>query len=160
MIARNRKIINKTKEIIKHKNGNNNNKKAIGFFRKYFSFKSKHAQRLYLFVLTAALVITILSYNYAPNIVVEIGKPSPRTIKASRNVDFEDMEKTEEDRSKNVAEVEDVYKYDVNILSGEEGALYQIRYFYTLARIVQKKVDMSFEEKVEYLSNMLGNVYP
>jgi len=160
MIARNRKIINKTKEIIKPKNGSNNNKKAAGFFRKYFSFKSKHAQRLYLFVLTAALVITILSYNYTPNIEVEIGKLSPRTIKASRNVDFEDIEKTEEDRSKNVAEVEDVYKYDVSILSGEEGALYQIRYFYTLAGIVQKKEDMSFEEKVEYLSNLLGNVYP
>ncbi|GAH94168.1 unnamed protein product [marine sediment metagenome] len=73
--------------------------------------------------------------------------------------EFEDVEKTEEDRNKNEAEVEDVYVYDINVLSGEEGALYQIGYFYLLTGIVQKKEDKSFEEKVDYMTNLLGNQY-
>ena len=158
MVAKNRNIRDKTKELIKSENGNK--KKAQGFFRKYFFFRSKQAQRVYLFVLTIGLVITILSYNYTPDIGIELGKTSSRTIKANKNIEFEDIEKTEEDRNKNEAEVEDIYSYDVGILNGEEGTLYQIRYFYILTRVVQKKEDISFEEKVSYLANMLGNIYP
>ncbi|GAH59334.1 unnamed protein product [marine sediment metagenome] len=105
------------------------------------------------------MVLFLLSYSYSPDIGVELGKPSPRTIKANKGIEFEDVEKTEEDRNKNEAEVEDVYVYDINVLSGEEGALYQIRYFYLLTGIVQKKEDKSFEEKVDYMTNLLGNQY-
>jgi putative nucleotidyltransferase with HDIG domain len=153
MIARNKK----NKELLKTEKSKL--EKTRGFINKYFSYRSKIAQRIYMFILTLALVVSILSYNYAPDIGVEVGKPSPRTIKATRGIEFEDVVKTEEDRNKNEAEVEDVYVYDIDVLNGEEGALYQIRYFYLLTGIVQKKEDESFEEKVDYMTNLLSSQY-
>jgi putative nucleotidyltransferase with HDIG domain len=158
MIAKNKNIKSKTKEIIKKSEGGNK-VKPQNFFLKYFSFKSKIAQRIYIFVLTLAFIAAMLSYDYTPDIGIELDKPSPRTIKANKSIEFEDVEKTEEDRNKNEAGVEDIYVYDVDILNGEEGALYKIRYFYLLTGIVQKKEDKSFEEKVDYLTNLFGNVY-
>jgi len=134
--------------------------KPEGFFRKFFAFGNPAARRLYILILSLGLVVTILSYVYAPDIGVELGAPSPRTIKANRGIEFEDMQKTEEARNINEAEVEDRYVYDLDVLSGEEGSLYRIRYFYLLTSVVQKKQDMTMEEKVDYLTNLLGNEYP
>lgn len=139
--------------------GNSKSGRLKNFIIRYFSFRSKIAQRIYIFILTLGLVVVSLSYNYAPDIGIELGKPSPRTVKATRNIEFEDVEKTEEDRNKNEAEVEDIYVYDIDVLSGEEGALYQIRYFYLLTGIVQKKEDKTFEEKIDYMNNLLGGQY-
>jgi len=135
-------------------------KRAQSFALRYFSARSRFAQRMYIFILTLGLVIAILTYNYSPDIGIELGSPSPRTIKANRAIEFEDVEKTEEDRNKNEAGVEDIYAYDIETLSGEEGALYKIKYFYLLTGIVQKKEDMSFEERVDYMVNLLNNDYP
>jgi len=131
-----------------------------GFFWKYFSFRSKIAQRMYIFVLTLGLIVAVLAYDYSPDIEIELEQASPRTIKANKGIEFEDIQKTAEDRNKNEAEVEDIYVYDIDVLNGEEGALYQIRYFYLLAGVVQKKEDMTFEEKIDYLTNLFGNQYP
>jgi cyclic-di-AMP phosphodiesterase PgpH len=153
MIARNKK----NKEF--KENGNSKPGRLKNFIVRYFSFRSKIAQRIYIFIMTLGLVVVSLSYNYAPDIGIELGKPSPRTVKATRNIEFEDVEKTEEDRNKNEAEVEDIYVYDIDVLSGEEGALYQVRYFYLLTGIVQKKEDKTFEEKIDYMNNLLGGQY-
>jgi len=159
MIARSKNIKNSTKALIK--SGQYEDIKSTkGFFWRYFSFKSRSAQRFYIFLLTAAAIIFILSYNYTPDIGIELGKPSPRTIKANRDIQFEDTVKTEEDRAKNEALVEDLYIYDTEVLNGPEGALFQIKYFFNLARIVKNKEDKSPEEKITYLSNILGNIYP
>ncbi|MCG2791425.1 MAG: HDIG domain-containing protein [Actinomycetia bacterium] len=154
MIARNKN----NKELPKTEKGKL--EKAKDFINKYFSFSSKIAQRMYIFILTLGLVVAILTYSYSPDIGIELGKPSPRTIKANKGIEFEDVEKTEEDKNKNEAGVEDVYAYDIDVLNGEEGALYQIKYFYLLTSIVQKKEDKTFEEKVDYMTNLLGSKYP
>jgi len=153
MIAKNR-----TKKIILK--DSKKDKEADGFFRRFFAPGSKTAQKLYLFTVTLVLVVAILSYVYAPDIGIELGSPSPRTIKANKGIEFEDIQKTEEDRNLNEAEVEDIYRYNLEVLSGEEGSLYQIRYFYLLTSVVQKKEDMIIEEKVDYLTNLFGNDYP
>ena len=159
MIARNRSLKNQTKEIIKS-DEDEAIKTPKGFFRKYFSFRSKIAQRIYIFVFSAVAIAAMLSYNYTPNIGIEMGKPSPRNIKANKSIQFEDVAKTEEDRNKNEAQVEDVYVYDPEVLNGKEGVLYQIKYFYLLSQIVQKSEGKTIEEKVAYLTNLFGNTYP
>ena len=153
MIARNRG----NKELSEIENGRF--KKFKKFLYTYFSFRSKISQRIYIFAFTLVVVTAVLAFSYSPDIGIELGKPSPRTIKATRNIEFEDVEKTEEDRNKNEAEVEDIYVYDIDVLNGEEGALYQIRYFYLLTGIVQKKENKTFEEKVDYLNNLLNGQY-
>lgn len=153
MIARNKN----NKELLK--NGKSRLEKTRDFINKYFSFRSKIAQRMYIFILTLGLVTAILTYSYAPDIGIELGRPSPRTIKATRGIELEDTAQTEEDRNINEAEVEDVYEYDISVLNGERGSLYQIRYFYLLTGIVQKKEDKSFEEKVDYMTNLLSGQY-
>ncbi len=159
MAARNKSLKNRTEEIIKTDEGMPS-KNPQGFFRKYFSFKSKIAQRIYIFAFSVVAVAAMLSYNYTPNIGIELGKPSPRSIKANKDIQFEDFVKTAEDRSKNEAQMEDVYVYDPSILNGQEGALYQIKYFYLLTQIVSKKDDKPIEEKASYLTNLFGNEYP
>ncbi|MFA5015132.1 MAG: HDIG domain-containing metalloprotein [Actinomycetota bacterium] len=153
MIARNKN----NKELLKTEKSKL--EKTRDFISKYFSFRSKFAQRMYIFILTLGLVTAALTYNYAPDMGVELGQPSPRTIKANRGIEFEDDIQTEEDRNINEAEVEDVYVYDISVLNGERGSLYQIRYFYLLTGIVQKKDDKSFEEKVDYMTNLLSSQY-
>lgn len=157
MIARNKKIKNETKGIIN--SDKNGEKHGGGFFSKYISFRSLLAKRIYIFVFTFILLAGMLSYQYQPNIGINLGEPSPRTLKANKTIEFEDVEKTEEDRNKNEAEVEDIYIYDIETLTGQEGALYQIRYFYLLSGIVAEGEDKIFEEKVDYLTNLLGNRY-
>src|SRR3990170_33179 len=103
MITRN----NKNKELLKNKKSKL--EKTRDFISKYFSYWSKIAQRMYIFILTLGLVTTALTYNYAPDIGIELGKPSPRTIKATQGIEFEDVIQTEEDRNINEAEVEDIY---------------------------------------------------
>lgn len=150
------------KDKIKNINPKNNGQgeDTAGFFRRFFSPASRTARRLYIFIISLGLVVAILSYVYAPDIGIELGNPSPRTIKANKGIEFEDVQKTEEDRNTNEAEVEDQYVYNLEVLSGEGGSLYQIRYFYLLTSVVQKKQDMTVEEKVDYLTNLLGNEYP
>jgi putative nucleotidyltransferase with HDIG domain len=159
MVARNRNLKNQTKEIIKS-DEDEAIKTPKGFFRKYFSFRSKIAQRIYIFVFSAVAIAAMLSYNYTPNIGIELGKPSPRNIKANKSIQFEDVAKTEEDKNKNEAQVEDVYVYDPEVLNGKEGVLYQIKYFYLLSLIVQKSTGKTIEEKVAYLTNLFGSTYP
>jgi len=149
MIARNKN----NKELLKIEKSKL--EKTRDFISKYFSFRSKIAQRMYIFILTLGLITAILTYNYAPDIGIELGKPSPRTIKATRGIEFEDVIQTEEDRNINEAEVEDVYAYDIEVLNE---SLYQIRYFYILTGIVQKK-EISFEEQVDYMTNLLSSQY-
>jgi len=148
------------KKKIKKMDTGNPEKRPEGFFKRFFSFGSPAAQRLYIFIISLGLVAATLSYVYAPDIGIELGAPSPRTIKANKGIEFEDEQKTEEDRNTSEAEVEDQYVYNLDVLSGEEGSLYQIRYFYLLTSVVQKKQEMAIEEKVDYLTNLLGNEYP
>jgi len=159
MIARNRSLKIKTKEIIK--SGEDDFVKSPqGFFWKYFSLKSRIAQRIYIFVFAVAAIGAILAYNYTPDIGVKLGVQSPRTIKANKAIQFEDVVKTAQDKDKNEAQVENVFVYAPEILNGKEGALYQIKYFYLLSQIVQLKQDKTIEEKVSYLTNLLGSSYP
>ncbi len=159
MVPRNRSLKIKTKEIIK--SGENDTViSPQGFFWKYFSFKSRIAQRIYIFVFAVAAVAAILAYNYTPDIGIELGAQSPRTIKANKDIQFEDIVKTAEDKDKNEAQVENVFVFDPEILNGKEGALYKIKYFYLLSQTVGLKKDKTIEEKVSYLTNLLGSSYP
>ena len=151
-----KKIKYQTKEIINPDNLKNN---SDNFFVKYFSFRSSSAKRLYLFVLTFALVVGIISYNFTPDLGIKLGEASPKTIKANKSIGFEDTVKTEEDRNRREIEVEDVYNYDTEVLNGNEGVLYQIRYFFQLARIVSKKNFEVIEEKTDYFSNLTQGDY-
>ena len=159
MIAKDRNLKIKTKEIIK--SGEYVSiKSPRGILWKYFSFRSRIAQRIYLFVFTAFAIAAILAYNYTPDMGIELNQASPRTIKANQNLQFENSAKTEEDRNKNEAQVEDVYEYDTEVLNGRQGVLYQIKYFFLLSRTVQAKDNKTDEEKLSYLVNLLGNSYP
>jgi len=159
MITRSRSIKNKTKEIIKS-DEDEALRTSRGFFWKYFSFKSKIAQRIYILVFAVTAIIVILSYNYTPDMGIELGQPSPRTIKANKDVQFEDAAKTEEDRDKNEAQVQNVFSYDPEVLNGKEGVLYQVKYFFILSQVVKLKEDKAEEEKVSYLTNLMGSTYP
>ncbi len=157
MIA-NKKIKNKTKELIKSGDFEYINSPK-GFLWKYFSLRSKIAQRIYIFIFTSVIIGFILAYNYTPDMGIELGKPSPRTIKANKNIQFEDPVKTEEDKIRNESLVEDIYVYDSAVLNGPDGVLFQIKYFFNLAKIVNQKKDKTQEEKITYLSNLVGNIY-
>jgi len=129
------------------------------FFVKYFSFRSSFAKRFYLFVLTFAFIVGILSYNFTPDLGIKLGEASPKTIKANKSIGFEDTVKTEEDRNRREIEVEDVYNYDTQVLNGAEGVLYQVRYFFQLSKIVSKKDFEVIEEKIDYISNLTQGEY-
>ncbi|HAX17536.1 MAG TPA: hypothetical protein DCY00_02935 [Actinobacteria bacterium] len=151
-----KKIKEQTKSIVKSENPRENDG---SFFSRYFGIKNIFARRLYTFLITFGIVVAILSYNFTPDLGIELGKQSPRTIKANKSISFEDPVMTEEDRNKREIEVADVYEYDTEILNGEEGVLYQIRFFFQLAKIVKKKDTLEIAEKTDYMSALLGGNY-
>ncbi|MCL6087821.1 MAG: HDIG domain-containing protein [Actinobacteria bacterium] len=151
-----KKIKNQTREIV-NPDDHVNNKGS--FFSKYFSLKSSFAQKLYIFVLTFAVIVSILSYNFTPDLGIRLGEASPRTIKANKSIEFEDAAKTQEDRNRREIEVEDIYNYDPGVLNNTEGVLYQIRYFFALAKIISKKVFETPEERVDYFASLIASDY-
>jgi putative nucleotidyltransferase with HDIG domain len=154
-----RKIKNKAKEIVNIDNANVKSIKNENFFNKYFNIKNNFAQRLYIFILTFAVVVSIISYNFTPDLGVKLNQPSPKTIKANKTIQFEDVAKTEEDRNKREIEVEDVYNYDPQVLNGPNGVIYQIKYFFQLAKIISKKDLKTIDDKVYYFASLVGNEY-
>jgi len=154
-----KRIKDRTKEIINIENTNIKAVKPDNFFSKYFSLKNNFAKRLYIFILTFAFIVSIISYNFTPDLGIKLNHASPRTIKANKSIEFEDTAKTEEDRNKREIEVEDVYNYDPQVLNGSDGVIYQIKYFFQLAKIISKKDFKTIEEKTDYFSNLTGNDY-
>ncbi|MDD3520575.1 MAG: HDIG domain-containing protein [Actinomycetota bacterium] len=151
-----KKMKEQTKNIVKTENPREDDR---SFFSRYFGFKSIFAKRFYTFLITFGVVVAILSYNFTPDLGIELGKQSPRTVKANKSISFEDPVMTEEDRNKREIEVADVYKYDTQVLNGKDGVLYQIRYFFQLAKIIKKKDTLEIAEKTDYMSTLLGANY-
>ncbi len=151
-----KKIKEQTRGIIKAEQPG---RESAQFFNRYFRFSSLFARRLYTFLITFGIVVLILSYNFTPDLGIELGKPSPRTVKSNKSISFEDPAKTEEDRNIREIEVADVYNYDTEVLNGKEGVLYQIRYFFQLAKIIKKKEDLEPAQKTDYMLTLLGGSY-
>jgi hypothetical protein len=99
-----------------------------------------------------AAVLSILAFNFAPSrlVGIKIGKPSPTTVKASRDIRIIDHEKTKELREKAVAAVQKVYKPD---WSAEGAVVSKVKNFFAAVSKVEADQNLSDESKLAFLTN-------
>ncbi|MCK4776751.1 MAG: HDIG domain-containing protein [Actinomycetia bacterium] len=114
-------------------------------------------QKLVILLIFWALISVIISFDvFTKNVTgLEIGKPSPRTIKASRAVEFVDVDKTKELKEKASESVSGVYEYDATLLVAIEN---EIENFFSKVSEAIDNEAMDFEGKVTFLKSQFGEV--
>lgn len=82
--------------------------------KKGFFFERRNLLRLVLVFVLFAATSLVLFLDFLPRRLsgLEVGKPSPLTIKANRDIKIVDLEKTQDLREKASGNVKKVYKYD------------------------------------------------
>ncbi|MDI6799897.1 MAG: HDIG domain-containing protein [Actinomycetota bacterium] len=98
-------------------------------------------QKIILASFISFLLILILSLDITPQIKdIREGSPSPRTIKASRAIEFIDDEKTEAKKESVASAVEEVFKRDV---TAKDRAVTKLDDFFKAVSAVKKGNDRS-----------------
>ena len=135
-------------------------KKAMGFrarLKKLFpAIRDIRLQRLLLSALIFAVLYLLLAFAGMPTRVnLELGRPSTETIYAPR--DFIDEYTTEQLREAAAAAVPEVYDYDPDILAN---ALSFLNVFFETAQQLVKDEELTEEEKIDMLGNVLDEEVP
>lgn len=112
-----------------------------------FLFRELRWQRLFLGLLLFIIIYSIIALAISPSrIAVEVGRPSPKTIYAPREViDYHTTEKLRDEAAQAVPEVFD------SELSVWEEAKEKIDRFFEKARDLVRSEDLSLDEQVEAL---------
>lgn len=106
------------------------------------------------------LIITaILATNFLPQTVrgIELGKPSPETIKAPRSIEFVNHEKTEELEEQAAKNVEPVYQYDVMVAPRVEK---NIQEFFSSVKDAQANESLDSDAKLKFLKEKIEKKIP
>lgn len=135
-------------------------KKAMGFrarLKKLFpAIRDIRLQRLLLSAPIFAVLYLLLAFAGMPTMVnLELGRPSTETIYAPR--DFIDEYTTEQLREAAAAAVPEVYDYDPDILAN---ALSFLNVFFETAQQLVKDEELTEEEKIDMLGNVLDEEVP
>jgi hypothetical protein len=118
--------------------------KSIRSSRHIPSF-NKIVQRIVLIIVFTALMGFLLLSDVSPGVDVQIGQPTPRTIKAPRSIEFEDVKSTEQERNKAELEVPPVYIYDSNAVDNSLSKVSEL--FYKIYQ-VRAMEDLTIDEKL------------
>ncbi len=129
--------------------------KLFTTIRNFLSLKNKDFQRILLFILFFFILASIVTIKFWLGGVrgLEVGKPSPQTVKASRTIEFEDKEKTNELRKKAAAGITGVFDHDVLASTRVEE---DIRGFYRVIRETKRDTTLDEEAKLSHVQTLLG----
>ena len=125
------------------------------FFQKYIPVDA----RLQKFILAAAvftvIYLLLILVSMPSRVDLELGRPSTKTIFAPR--DIIDDYTTEQLRRAASEAVPDVFDYNAAVL---EGALTSIGLFFETVTDLQQDADLSGDEKIDALQDLLGEEMP
>lgn len=121
---------------------NKNSKSISGHF---FSSNKKSIQRIVLVTVFAGLMAVLLLGDISPSVDVQLGQPSPRTIKAHRSTEFEDVKSTEQERDKAELEVSPVFIYNSNAIDDSLSKVSELFYKIYQVRAIE---DLTVDEKL------------
>ncbi|MCL6471681.1 MAG: HDIG domain-containing protein [Firmicutes bacterium] len=127
----------------------------IKYLLKKVDWRNTNLRRSFLVALIFTLVLATLTIDFLPDRLagIQVGKPSPKTIKANRDLEFIDFEKTETLRKEAAAQVQKVYNRDWAV---ESQVIDSVHNFFGLARQVRSNQALTQEAKLDMLSKEIG----
>lgn len=122
------------------------------------SLRNTTAKRLMIGICFFVLATTLLSLNFVPDRVeINVGQPSPKTIKANRTIEFEDKIKTDDARKRAADAVGKVHDEDSialeKVTSGIAGVMNKVK-------AVSSNPDIAPKDKVNQLKLDIPFVLP
>lgn len=118
-------------------------------------WKGTGLRRPLLVALVFTLTLAILTIDFLPDRLagIQLGKPSPKTVKASRDISFVDFEKTEDLRQEAASHIQKVYNRD---WAAESQVTDSIRNFFSSVRQARDNQALEPEAKLDLLSKSIG----
>lgn len=112
-------------------------------------------RRSLLVILIFAIILAVLTIDFLPDRLtgIQVGKPSPKTIKATRAIEITDFEKTEALRKEAASHVQNVYSRDWIV---ESQATDLVHKFFSSVRQTRDNQALTPEAKVDLLSKEVG----
>ncbi|MHB8840579.1 MAG: HD family phosphohydrolase [Candidatus Aquicultor sp.] len=131
--------------------------KAKEFYAK-LDWRSTDLRRSLLVALIFAVVLATLTIDFLPDRLsgIQIGKPSPKTIKASRDVEFVDFDGTEALRKEAATHVQKVYNRDWAV---ENQVIDLVHKFFNAVHQVRINQALTPEAKLDLLSKEVGATF-
>ncbi|MDI6715864.1 MAG: HDIG domain-containing protein [Actinomycetota bacterium] len=124
--------------------------KKIKELRRIIDWRGTTLRRSILVLFIFSVTLAVLTIDFLPDRLtgIKIGKPSPKTVKASRNVEFTDFEKTNALRREAASHVQKVYTRDWVV---EARVTDSIHKFFGLVRQVRANQALTPEAKLDLL---------
>jgi len=131
--------------------------KAKEFYNKV-DWQSTDLRRSLFVALIFVVVLATLTIDFLPDRLsgIQVGKPSPKTIKASRDLEFVDFDRTEALRKEAAAHVQKVYNRDWAV---ENQVIDLVRKFFNAVRQVRVNQALTPEAKLDLLSKEVGSTF-
>ncbi|MDP2210706.1 MAG: HDIG domain-containing protein [Candidatus Aquicultor sp.] len=113
-------------------------------------WKGKSLRRSLLALLLFTVILAILVVDFIPDRLtgLQVGKPSPKTVKATRDIEFVDFDRTEALRNEASSHVEPVYNRDWSV---EPQVIDSVHKFFGLVRQVRSNEVLTAEAKQDLL---------
>ncbi len=109
------------------------------------------------FIITLIFIITLatLTIDFLPDKLsgIQVGKPSPKAVKADRDIEFIDFEKTEALRKEAASQVQKQYNPDWTV---EPQVIDSVHNFFSLVRQVRANQALSPDAKLDMLAQEVG----
>jgi len=128
--------------------------KKIKEFLQRIEWRGTSLRRSLLVLLIFSVILAILTIDFLPDRLtgIQVGKPSPKTVKASRDIEFIDYEKTDALRKEAASHIQKVYNRDWSV---ETQTMDSAHKFFALLRQVRINEVLTPEAKIDLLSKEL-----
>lgn len=126
--------------------------------RNNIDWKGVTLRRSLLVLLVFTLTLAVLTIDFLPDKLtgIQVGKPSPKTVKASRDIEFIDFERTETLRKEAAANIEKVYSRNWVV---ESQSIDLIHKLFDIVRQVRTNQALTPDAKIDLLNKQVDSAF-
>lgn len=126
--------------------------------RKSIDWKGIALRRSLLVFLVFTMILAVLTIDFLPDKLtgIQVGKPSPKTVKASRDIEFIDFEKTETLRKEAAANIEKVYSRNWVVESQATDLIHKL---FDIVRQVRTNQALTPDAKTDLLDKQVDSLF-
>ncbi len=123
---------------------------------KKVDWRSTGLRRSFIIIFIFTLILATLTIDFLPDKLsgIQVGKPSPKAVKADRDIEFIDFEKTEALRKEAASHVQKQYNPDWTV---EPQVIDSVHNFFSLARQVRANQALTPDAKLDMLAQEVGS---
>jgi putative nucleotidyltransferase with HDIG domain len=132
--------------------------KKIKELQRKVDWKGTGVRRPLLITLIFVVILATLTIDFLPDSLsgIQVGKPSPQTVKASRDIEFTDFERTEALQREAAAHVQKIFNRDWSVESQVASSVHN---FFSSIRQVRDNQALTPDAKLDLLSKEVGSSF-